>query len=118
MSEVITARYRGKPLAVPVDEITHFKADSKYVVAYHGDGETLLDEPLHALESRFGTRFARIHRSTLVSVRHLKSISRNPEGGWLATVEGVERPLRVSRHRRREVRHALTLKAWSTIDAC
>lgn len=117
MSDVIYTTYLGRLHTVPVDDVTHFRADSKYVVAHHAGGELLLDEPLHALETRFGERFVRIHRGTLVSAKHLKAICPQRDGCALAMVEGVSEPLTVSRRHRRSAITALAIKTGSRIDA-
>ena len=53
----ITARNRRGLDLVPVAEVALFQADHKYVTAYHGDSECLLDETLRDLEQEFEGRF-------------------------------------------------------------
>ena len=97
-------RARGLQL-LPVDEITCFQADQKYVTAYTPNGEALLDEPLKDLESEFGDRFIRIHRNALVAVAALEGLERLDDGSW--QVRLTDRVLPVSRRHVTEVKRRL-----------
>lgn len=82
---------RGVEL-VPVDSVRCFVADSKYVVAHHENGETILDESLKELESEFGDRFVRVHRNALVAVAFISGLRRDG-GNYRVLLDGVgERP--------------------------
>ncbi|TAL06147.1 MAG: response regulator transcription factor, partial [Porticoccaceae bacterium] len=76
----ITARNRRGLDLVPVAEVALFQADHKYVTAYHGDSESLLDETLRDLEQEFEGRFIRVHRNALVSISHIEGLDRNHDG--------------------------------------
>lgn len=108
----LRALHFGKPVTLAVEQITHFRADSKYVVAHHPGGELLLSEPLAGLESEFAERFVRIHRNTLVARHRMLDLTVQLEhqGGELR-VEGVPEPLRVSRRHLKTVRRALEQEA-------
>lgn len=97
---------RGLEL-VPVDEVRYFQADHKYVVAYHGGGQVLLNEPLKALEDEFAGLFVRIHRSTLVSLRFVEKLKYFRNGSAEAYLRTVEYSLPVSRRYLARVRRAL-----------
>ncbi|WP_323845911.1 LytTR family DNA-binding domain-containing protein [Microbulbifer magnicolonia] len=83
---------RGVEL-LDIGAIRCFVADSKYVVAHHDGGETILDESLKELESEFGERFVRVHRNALVAVEYISGLSRDC-GNYRVELDGVaERPL-------------------------
>jgi len=76
----ICARAHDRLTLIPVDDIEVFRADQKYVCVQHSDGETLIDEPLKALEQEFGDAFVRIHRGALVAVAKIETIEKTTDG--------------------------------------
>ena len=76
----VCAHSHGELKLIPVDEITSFLADQKYVSVDHDNGQDLIDDSLKSLEGEFGDRFVRIHRSALIAVRRIERIERNTEG--------------------------------------
>ncbi|TKD30018.1 LytTR family DNA-binding domain-containing protein [Azotobacter chroococcum] len=104
----ITALVRGKTVELPVDQVIYFKADCKYTAAVHQGGELILDETLKSLEADLSGRFLRIHRSTLVPLDRLVSISRDKNGSeYLLTLAGAPKPLPISRRKISQVRQAI-----------
>jgi two-component system response regulator AlgR len=100
---------KGKGLLlIPVDKVTYFQADQKYVTLHHAGGEELLDETLKDLESEFTERFIRIHRNTLVALPCLERIDTTDDGRYLASVTGRAEPLPVSRRLVAEVKRRLS----------
>jgi two-component system response regulator AlgR len=93
----ITSKNRRGIDLVPVSEIRLFQADHKYVTAYHGDGEALLDETLKELEDEFEGRFVRIHRNALVSIPHIDGLERSTDGQYYVRLEGLDIRPQVSR---------------------
>ena len=76
----VCAHSHGELKLIPVDEITSFLADQKYVSVDHDNGQDLIDDSLKSLEAEFGDRFVRIHRSALIAVHRIERIERNSEG--------------------------------------
>ena len=76
----VCAYAHGELKLIPVDEISVFRADQKYVAVDHDKGQDLIDESLKSLEAEFGDRFVRIHRSALIAVDRIDRIDRNAEG--------------------------------------
>lgn len=108
--EAITALVRGKLVSVPLEQVTHFKTDCKYVEAYYPGGVLLLDGRLrlHEVERRFRGRFIRVHRCTLVDPRRILQLQRDKETKvYRLTLEGVAAPLNVGRTHIAAVRHAM-----------
>ena len=93
----IAARRREGVKLIPIEEVQYFLADQKYTTVGHVNGEDLIEDSLRLLESEFGAAFVRIHRNTLVSVKHLERIERNPEGQYFVRLRGCAAPLQVSR---------------------
>ncbi|MDP5209634.1 LytTR family DNA-binding domain-containing protein [Microbulbifer sp. 2205BS26-8] len=79
-----------------VNAIRCLIADSKYVLAHHPAGETILDESLKELEREFGARFVRVHRSTLVAREYIVGL-RKEGGHYRVELEGVTEAPLVSR---------------------
>jgi len=76
----VCAHAHGELKLIPVDEITSFNADQKYVSVDHDNGHDLIDDSLKSLEAEFGDRFVRIHRSALIAVARIDRIERSAEG--------------------------------------
>jgi len=95
----ITAKTRRGVELIPLDDVRYFLADHKYVTVYHRSGEHLLDETLKELEEEFGARFVRVHRNSLVSIKHIEALERNAQGQYQVRLANTElRPVISRRH--------------------
>jgi two-component system, LytTR family, response regulator AlgR len=92
---------------VPVSEIICFQADQKYVTLVLADGEEVIDETLKDLEAEFPEDFIRIHRDTLVAVKHLQRIETTEDGRALAWLAHRDQPLPISRRLIADVKRRL-----------
>jgi len=92
---------------IAIRDIAYFEADQKYVSAWHNGGESLIDESLKVLEQEFGEQFIRIHRNALVARDCLIGLDKTPDGGFAAILEGVAKPLEISRRNVAVVRKLL-----------
>lgn len=77
----VCARLRDELRLIPIDDISYFNADQKYVCVHHNDGEDLIDDSLKSLEQEFADRFVRIHRSALVAVDKIDRLEKSTDGG-------------------------------------
>ncbi len=103
----LCARLRGSLRLIPVEDVRYLQAEEKYVVVHHARGEDLIEESLKSLEDEFGDRFVRIHRNCLVARAALRELRRGTDGRAQAFVDGVTRPLEVSRRCLPELREAM-----------
>jgi two-component system response regulator AlgR len=95
----ITAKTRRGVELIPLEDVRYFLADHKYVTVYHRNGEHLLDETLKELEEEFGARFVRVHRNSLVAVKHIEALERNAQGQYQVRLADTElRPVISRRH--------------------
>ena len=76
----VCAYAHGELKLIPIDEISMFRADQKYVSVDHDNGQDLIDDSLKSLEAEFGDRFVRIHRSALIAVDRIDRLEKNAEG--------------------------------------
>jgi two-component system response regulator AlgR len=100
----IAAKHRDGLRLIPLEEVQFFLAEQKYTTVRHLKGEDLIEDSLRALEDELGSRFVRIHRNALVSVRYLEGIERNDDGQYFVKLRGCEAPLQVSRRMASELR--------------
>ncbi len=98
---------QGNLQIVPVEKIYYLKADQKYVTAVWPEGELLIDDSLKSLEQEFPSLFIRIHRNTLVALRHIQGLGKDKEGNPCIILQGTEARLPVSRRHVSHVRKAL-----------
>jgi two-component system response regulator AlgR len=88
----------GQRLAmIPVEDVLYFAAGQKYVTVRHRGGEGLIEESLRALDAEFAPDFVRIHRNSLVAVRHVSAVERTADGQYLVRIAGSDETLAVSR---------------------
>ena len=77
----------GETIKLPVWEIMYVESFLHYIVIHTGKGEYRLKENLSAVEARLGSDFYRTHRSYLVSLKHIRRISRTAV--WLESGEEI-----------------------------
>lgn len=95
----IAAKTRRGVELIALDDVRYFLADQKYVTVFHRTGEHLLDETLKELEEEFGARFVRVHRNSLVAVKHIEALERNAQGQYQIRLANIDlRPVISRRH--------------------
>lgn len=102
----VSASYRGGVKRVALGDVFYFRAENKYVVAYHEHGELVVEETLKDIEQQFPQDLIRVHRNALVSIDRLQAIEKTREGVCQVRLIGTEDRLEVSR------RHASALRAY------
>ena len=103
----ISARTRLGLEVIPVDSISHFMADQKYVTAFFDGREVVVEDPLKSLEQEFPDRLLRIHRNCLVALSAIEGLQANRGGGQLK-LRGVADTVAVSRRHMSSVKKALS----------
>ncbi len=76
----VCARLHDELRLIPLEDISYFNADQKYVCVHHVNGEDLIDDSLKSLEAEFPDRFVRIHRSALVAVDKIEKLEKTADG--------------------------------------
>jgi DNA-binding LytR/AlgR family response regulator len=83
---------------IHVDDVLYFKAEDKYTTLVSGDGEYLLRLSTKQLEEQLNPKtFWRIHRGTLINMRHVDRVEKTMTGQFQLFLKGVSAPLPVSR---------------------
>jgi len=84
---------------VRVDDVIYFESDGRYTRVVCSDAQTLVRTPLKELLAQLDpSRFWQVHRSVVVSERHIASAVRTDEGTMVLTLRGRDEKLPVSRH--------------------
>ena len=87
----ITASAGKETRLIMVDDVAYFQADHKYTVVMTAEGESLLRKPIRELLDVLDpTTFKQIHRSTIVNLKAIASITRDDSGK--GTVKLKSRP--------------------------
>lgn len=82
---------------ITVEEICYFQADTKYTRAVTAESESLLRKPLKELLDELDpTMFWQIHRSTVVNVNHIASVSHDMHGHVILKLKNRAEKLPVS----------------------
>jgi DNA-binding LytR/AlgR family response regulator len=77
----ITASAGKETRLILVDDVAYFKADEKYTVVMTAEGESLIRKPIRELlEVLDPAAFKQIHRSTIVNLRAVASVTRDESG--------------------------------------
>lgn len=93
----ITASVGNETRLIMVDDIAYFQADSKYTVVMTAEGESLLRKPIRdLLQVLDNTLFKQIHRSTIVNMRAIASITRDETGKGIVKLKNRPETLSVS----------------------
>jgi two-component system response regulator AlgR len=103
----IAARVRDKLHVIPVENVTCFIADQKYVTVCHTGGELLIDESLKDLEQEFSGNFVRVHRNALVALSRVDHLEKDDSGHFHVHLHGRTEPVEVSRRLVADVRERL-----------
>ena len=106
----ICARAHGELRLIPIESVSSFQADQKYVAVHHDNGCDLIDESLKSLEAEFAGRFVRIHRSALVAVERIERLEKTTDGKTRVVMRDApqeQNELLVSRRHLAEVRRRL-----------
>ncbi|WP_426113515.1 LytR/AlgR family response regulator transcription factor [Massilia sp. PWRC2] len=82
---------------IMVEDVAYFQSDSKYTVVMTAAGEALLKKPIRALlEVLDPAIFKQIHRSTIVNVKAISSISRDDAGRGVLKLKTRPETLNIS----------------------
>lgn len=98
----------GKVVLTPIHRVICLLAEDKYTTVVHEKGSTVIDESLTELEERFPNVFFRVHRSALVSRKHLRGLERTSDGNTLALLSGTDCKPEVSRRNASALRKLLS----------
>ena len=83
---------------IPVDDVLFFVSDEKYTRVQTAQVEALIRKPIKELVDELDPqRFWQIHRSTLVNVTAIASVTRDFRGRQIVAVKGHPEKLEVSR---------------------
>jgi len=97
----------GNIRRIALADIYFFKAEQKYVVIKHKEGEALTEEPLKNLEKEFEQDFIRIHRSSLVAKNKISELRRKNIRFYTVYIKDLDMELEVSRRHVSKVRKML-----------
>jgi two-component system response regulator AlgR len=93
----LAVRQRDGIKLLRLEDVISLVAEQKYTTVRHTGGEDLIDDSLRTLETEFGGRFLRIHRSALVNRDFIEAVERSEDGHHLIRLRGVSEPMQVSR---------------------
>jgi two-component system response regulator AlgR len=106
--DVLVIQERGRTERVRLGDVLYLKAELKYITVRTVSHSYILEGALSDLESRYASRFVRIHRNALVArhaVRALEKHHDSEEGdGWAVRLDRVDEVLVVSRRQLAAVR--------------
>ena len=106
--DVLVIQERGRIERLPISEVLYLKAELKYITVRTASHTYILEGSLNDLESRYASRFLRVHRNALVARQAVRSLERHHDplegDGWAVRLDRVDEPLFVSRRQLAAVR--------------
>lgn len=103
---VLSKTHQGIQM-LEVANIYYFQAEHKYVIAYHTQGQLLIEDSLDSLEQDLANNFIRIHRKILVAKNKIEQLIREASGQYKIKLQDVDELLMVSRRKLSQVRKLL-----------
>jgi DNA-binding LytR/AlgR family response regulator len=93
----ITASAGRETRLIMVDDVAYFQADNKYTLVMTAEGESLIRKPIRELLEVLDERtFKQVHRSTIVNMRAIASITRDEAGRGVLRLRNRPETLTVS----------------------
>lgn len=93
----LTASVGNSTRLIQVEEVLYFRADNKYTTVMTAGGEALLRKPIKDLLDLLDpAHFKQVHRSTIVNLRAIESITRDDTGKGLLKLRQRPETLTVS----------------------
>ncbi|MDC8756420.1 LytR/AlgR family response regulator transcription factor [Janthinobacterium fluminis] len=93
----LTASAGNEARLIMVDDVAYFQSDNKYTVVMTPQGEALLRKPIRELlDALDPTIFKQIHRSTIVNLRAVASVTRDEMGKGVMRLKTRPETLQVS----------------------
>ena len=106
--DVLIIQERGRTERLPLSQVLYLKAELKYITVRTHRHSYILEGSLGELESRYASRFLRIHRNALVARSAVRSLEKHHDAlegeGWAVRLDGVNEALFVSRRQLAAVR--------------
>lgn len=105
--QAFAVRKNGRRHVIQAEDVRWIEAQDYFAALHTAAGTFLLRESLATLARRLdGTRFVRIHRSTIANLQFVRGLETDAGGTWFVTLaDGTRR--RVSRAGRRQLRERL-----------
>lgn len=103
---VLSKTHQGIQM-LEVANICYFQAEHKYVIAYHTQGQLLIEDSLDSLEQDLSNSFIRIHRKLLVAKNKIEQLLKDSSGHYKIKLRDTEELLMVSRRKLSQVRKLL-----------
>jgi DNA-binding LytR/AlgR family response regulator len=93
----LTASSGAETRLIMVDDVAYFQSDSKYTVVMTQQGESLLRKPIRELLDVLDPNiFKQIHRSTIVNLKAIASVTRDESGRGIVKLRTRPETLSVS----------------------
>jgi DNA-binding LytR/AlgR family response regulator len=93
----LTASAGADTRLILVEDVAYFQSDTKYTVVMTAEGESLLRKPIRELlEVLDPAIFKQIHRSTIVNLKAIASVSRDDTGRGIVKLRNRSETLSVS----------------------
>lgn len=97
--KTLTVSIGDRMILIPVENITHFHAEDRYVFIHDKDGKKhLLSTSLTELENKLGDSFIRIHRAFIINRDYVLEIRKSVNGKLTFHMGGKEEVQLTSSH--------------------
>lgn len=87
----ITVKKGDKLIFVKLENISHFKADERYVTVHANDENYLIEEPLAQLEQKLPAPFLRVHRAIIINTEYIKEVEKYFNSRFVITLNNLKK---------------------------
>ncbi len=95
----IRAAHGDETRLIPIEDVVYFQSNDKYTSVFLAEGESLIRTPLSKLREQLDeSQFWQIHRSVIVSARHVAGTRQDFRGRLMVRLKGRSEQLVVSRN--------------------
>lgn len=87
----ITVKKGDKLIFLKLENISHFKADERYVTIHANHENYLTEEPLAQLEQKLPAPFLRVHRSIIINTEYIKEVQKYFNSRFVITLNNPKK---------------------------
>ncbi|WNH08714.1 LytR/AlgR family response regulator transcription factor [Thalassobellus suaedae] len=87
----ITVKKGEKLVFVKLEDVSHFKADERYVSVHANNDNYLIEEPLSQLEQKLPDNFLRVHRAVIINTEQVKEVQKYFNSRFVITLNNKKK---------------------------
>ena len=87
----MTVKKGDKLIFIKLENISHFKAEERYVSLHTNNENYLIEEPLSQLEQKLPSNFLRVHRAAIINTDYVKEVQKHFNSRYIINLNTVKK---------------------------